>query len=87
MNGGSNDDPWDNVTWSMLIDSDGDGFKEFVVQLNGDTGSPSNVTDDITVYYDNTRSQALSERTTMTPTRRPNTICRASFMATSRGPR
>lgn len=58
-NGASNDDPFGNVTWSLLIDIDGDGFKEFLVRLNGDIGGPSNPIDDLAVYYDNTRSQAL----------------------------
>jgi uncharacterized repeat protein (TIGR01451 family) len=57
--GNSNDDPFDNVTWSMLIDSDGDGYKEFIVRLNGDTGGPGNAIDDLQVYYDNRRAQDL----------------------------
>ena len=50
-NGASNDDPFGNVTWSLLIDTDGDGFKEFLVRLNGDSGGPPNPPiDDLAVY-------------------------------------
>ena len=57
--GNSNDDPWDNVTWSLLIDTDGDGFKEVAVQLQGDSGGPANPIDDIAVYYDNSPQNSL----------------------------
>jgi len=59
-NGASNDDPFGNVTWSLLIDTNGDGFKDFLVRLNGDIGGPSNAIDDLAVYYDSSRSQGLA---------------------------
>ena len=62
-NGGSGDDPWDAVTWTMLIDTDGDGYKEFAVQLNGDTGTNQNQFDDLTIYYDNTNTQSVASAT------------------------
>lgn len=58
--GNSNDDPWTNATWSLLIDTDGDGYKEFVVMLDGQSGGPAAPIDKLVVYYDNAPSQDLS---------------------------
>ena len=58
--GNSNDDPFTPTTWSMLIDTDGDGFKEFIIVLDGPSGGPTNTTDDVAVYYDDSLTQAIS---------------------------
>ena len=50
--------PFKSATWNLLLDIDGDGFKEFVVQLDGtDKGEQP---DDLKVYYDNNNSQSFS---------------------------
>lgn len=61
--GASNDDPFNNGTWCLLIDSDADGWKEFVVMLDGQTGSPSSPLDEVSVYYENTNTQSLVSAT------------------------
>lgn len=61
--GASNDDPFNNGTWCLLIDTDGDGWKEFVVMLDGQTGSPSSPIDETVVYYENTNTQSLVSAT------------------------
>ena len=49
--------PFDSATWTVLLDVDGDGFKEFAIQVSGsDSGGQP---DDIIVFYDNSNSQAL----------------------------
>ncbi|MFN4149890.1 MAG: hypothetical protein ACK4IX_03020, partial [Candidatus Sericytochromatia bacterium] len=55
----TSNEPVDQATWNLLIDTDGDGFKEFVVMLDGDqNASPSNSSpDDLVVIYDNNPRQ------------------------------
>ena len=50
-----NGQPFDSATWSILVDTDGDGFKEFVVMLDGTESGHQ--PDDIVVIYDNRSSQ------------------------------
>jgi len=57
--GGSNDDPYTSAFWSVLIDMDGDGYKEFILRLDGNIGGSANRYDDLEVYYDNAPSQAI----------------------------
>lgn len=47
-------DPLNPVQWNVLLDTDGDGFREFIVSLNGDSGSPGSPGDNIQVFYGNT---------------------------------
>ncbi len=47
--------PFTSATWNVLMDTDGDGWKEFVVFLDG-TSSGSQP-DDIVVIYENVNSQ------------------------------
>ena len=52
-------DPYGSATWNLLIDTDGDGYKEFVVLLNGsDVGVAP---DDIEIYYSDSQSQSYEE--------------------------
>ena len=47
--------PFTSITWNLLLDTDGDGYKEFVVMLDGtDSGAQP---DDIVIIYDNAPSQ------------------------------
>jgi hypothetical protein len=66
-------DPWGNVTYDLLIDTDGDGYKEFTVVLDGDSGGGKNRDismppavndgDDLKIYYNNLPSQCVTPET------------------------
>ncbi|HOT36832.1 MAG TPA: hypothetical protein PLT86_09220 [Candidatus Latescibacteria bacterium] len=47
--------PFTSATWNVLMDIDGDGWKEFVVFLDGT--SSGNQPDDIVIIYENVNSQ------------------------------
>jgi uncharacterized repeat protein (TIGR01451 family) len=36
----SSGSPWGSALWTVLIDSDGDGYREFAMHLDGSSGSP-----------------------------------------------
>lgn len=67
---GTGSNPWANNTWNLLIDLDGDGWKEFNIVLAGDSGGGgtrdisvvpgSNDGDDLRVYYNNSNSQCVT---------------------------
>jgi uncharacterized repeat protein (TIGR01451 family) len=52
-------DPWRSAQWSVLIDIDGDGYREFALQLDGSTGEPSNPVDRLSVIYSATQHNSL----------------------------
>lgn len=54
-----NTDPWKSAQWTVMIDIDGDGYREFAFHLNGSSGSPSTAVDVLTSIYSNTPSQSL----------------------------
>lgn len=66
-------DPWASNTYNLLIDLDGDGWKEFNVVLAGDSGGSkstdisatpgSNDGDDLKIYYSNSPSQCVTSET------------------------
>ena len=63
-------DPSTNVTWNLLIDADNDGWKEFTVVLDGDSGGKqgsdisvppaTNDGDDVKIYYNNGAGQCVT---------------------------
>jgi hypothetical protein len=55
----STSDPWSSALWTVLIDTDGDGYREFAVHLNGSSGDPSNAIDRLVSIYGNTPSQSI----------------------------
>ncbi|MBI1294078.1 DUF11 domain-containing protein [bacterium] len=55
----SSSDPWNSALWTVLIDTDGDGFREFAVHIDGSSGSPSNPIDSLAAIYSNTPSQSI----------------------------
>jgi hypothetical protein len=55
----STSDPWRSAQWSVLIDIDGDGYREFAVQLDGSTGEPANLVDRLSIIYSATQSNSL----------------------------
>ncbi|MEJ2142223.1 MAG: hypothetical protein P8Y24_07685 [Gammaproteobacteria bacterium] len=46
--------PFISATWNILLDTDGDGFKEFVVHVDGTGGSDTQADDIVVIYNDNT---------------------------------
>lgn len=50
--------PFSSATWNILIDTDGDGWKEFVIEIDGT--SSGLMPDDIVVIYDNSNSQKFN---------------------------
>lgn len=52
-----NGEPWDSATWNFLLDTDGDGYKEWVVMLDGEDSNSE--PDDIVVLYENTATQVF----------------------------
>ncbi len=50
--------PFGSITHNVLFDTDGDGFKEFLVMLDGTSAGPQ--PDDIVVVYENVASQSWS---------------------------
>ncbi len=63
-------DPWGNVTYNLLIECDGDGYKEFTVVLDGDSGGGKNKDlsvppavndgDDLKIYFNDLQSQCVA---------------------------
>ncbi|MEW5799166.1 MAG: hypothetical protein AB1728_09190 [Bacteroidota bacterium] len=50
-NNAANTDPWKAGTWIMMMDVNGDGWRDYAVYLNGDGGSPSTPIDRIQIIY------------------------------------
>jgi uncharacterized repeat protein (TIGR01451 family) len=52
-------DPWNSAQWTVLIDTNGDGFRDFAVHLDGSNGSPSAQIDRLVGVWSPLRSQSL----------------------------
>jgi len=61
--GFSSSDPWSSALWTVFLDIDGDGYREFAMFLNGSSGSPSEPVDIIVSVYSNTESQSIDWET------------------------
>ena len=55
-----NSKPFTSATWNILLDTDGDGFKEFVIHIDGTGGGTQITPDDIIVIYDDSATQAFT---------------------------
>ena len=55
----SNVDPFFAAQWTVLIDIDGDGYREFAVNIDGNSGNPAEPVDVMKSIYSDTRSQSL----------------------------
>lgn len=55
-----NSKPFSSATWNILLDTDGDGFKEFVVHIDGTGGGGQVQPDDIVVIYNDDPTQAFT---------------------------
>lgn len=63
-NNAGNTDPWKAATWIMMLDVNGDGWRDFAIYLNGDGGSPSTPIDRIQIIYSRlTNTQAIAPQT------------------------
>lgn len=60
---GSANGPYVPIMWNMLIDIDGDGYKEFTLVLNGDSGKNQDPIDDLEVFYNNSPTQIVNPAT------------------------
>jgi len=53
-------DPWNSIQWTMLLDVNGDGWRDFALFVDGASGEPSAQIDVIKVLYSNlTTSQTV----------------------------
>jgi uncharacterized repeat protein (TIGR01451 family) len=55
----STTDAWRSAQWSVLIDIDGDGYREFAMQLDGSTGGPGTPVDRLSIIYSATQNNSL----------------------------
>lgn len=55
----SSSDPWKSAQWTVLFDTDGDGYREFAVRLQGSSGSPSTPIDVLESLYSDEPSQSV----------------------------
>ena len=55
----SDSDPWFAALWTVFIDIDGDGYREFAFHIDGSSGVPSAPVDILRSIYSNTRSQRI----------------------------
>jgi uncharacterized repeat protein (TIGR01451 family) len=51
--------PWNSGQWSVLMDTNGDGFRDFAVHLNGSSGDPSKPIDVLNAIWSPTLSNTL----------------------------
>ena len=63
--------PWKSAQWTVLIDTDGDGYREFAVQVDGATGLPATPIDMLQSIYSNTDSARLLTSPTIADVHRP----------------
>ena len=52
-------DPWKSAQWTVLIDVDGDGYREFAVTLDGRSGTSGAEIDRVLSIYSDTASQSI----------------------------
>jgi uncharacterized repeat protein (TIGR01451 family) len=63
---GSDTDPFNAVQWTVAIDVDHDGWKEYYIALDGRSGQNGHTWDDIVVYYEDLPQQNLTAGATIT---------------------
>jgi hypothetical protein len=51
--------PWSSALWTVFMDTNGDGYRDFAVHLDGSSGSPSASVDRLVSIWSNTKSQSL----------------------------
>jgi uncharacterized repeat protein (TIGR01451 family) len=51
--------PWSSALWTVFIDINGDGYRDFALHLDGSSGGPSAAVDRLSAIWSPTRSQSL----------------------------
>lgn len=51
--------PWSSALWTVFIDTNGDGFRDFAVHLDGSSGGPAASVDRLAAFYSKTLNQSL----------------------------
>jgi hypothetical protein len=54
-----NSDPWNAGQWTVLVDTDGDGYREFAMRLEGGTGTPDAPIDMLQTLWSNEPSHSV----------------------------
>ncbi|MBI5845787.1 MAG: hypothetical protein HZB23_14100 [Deltaproteobacteria bacterium] len=50
-------DPWNSALYTVLIDTDGDGYREYAMHLDGSSGGPATAVDRLVGIYSNDNTQ------------------------------
>jgi uncharacterized repeat protein (TIGR01451 family) len=51
--------PWSSALWTVFMDTNGDGYRDFAVHLDGSSGAPAASVDRLVSIWSNTKSQSL----------------------------
>ena len=51
--------PWSSALWTVFMDTNGDGYRDFAVHLDGSSGSPSASVDRLVSIWSPSKSQSL----------------------------
>lgn len=63
-NNAGNGDPWKQATWIMMLDINGDGWRDYAIYLDGVSGTPSTPIDRIRIIYSRlTNTQTVAPQT------------------------
>lgn len=52
-------DPWKSALWTVLIDTNGDGFRDYAVQIDGSSGQPGTDVDVMRIIYSASLDQSI----------------------------
>jgi uncharacterized repeat protein (TIGR01451 family) len=55
----SSSNPWNSALWTVFLDLDGNGFRDFAMHLDGSSGSPSAVVDILRSIWSNVKSNSI----------------------------
>jgi uncharacterized repeat protein (TIGR01451 family)/fimbrial isopeptide formation D2 family protein len=55
----SNGDPWKSALWTVFMDIDGNGFRDFAMHIDGSSGSPSSPVDILRSIYSVVKSNSI----------------------------
>lgn len=55
----SNSDPWKSALWTVFMDTNGDGYRDFAAHLDGSSGSPSVPVDVLRSIWSNLKSNSI----------------------------
>ncbi len=55
----SSTDPWSSALWTVLLDTDGNGYRDFAMHLNGSSGAPSSPIDNLRSIWSTLPSNSI----------------------------